>query len=122
MNPELADLSTLDLASQGRETVKHQMELWFSWMDRILDIHRSSFVFRQATSEQLKQHHDALKMAIRFSHVAFMLIADPDFNEPELVRRLQTRIQQLQDAYDTFHDPDVTPEKAAQILNQVFPG
>jgi hypothetical protein len=59
-------------------------------------------------------------LAIRFTNVINTLIADPDFNEPDLVARLRIRSQQLQDAYDTFHDPEVSDEKAEQVLREVF--
>jgi hypothetical protein len=49
------------------------------------------------------------------------LIADPDFNQSDLVSRLRVRIQQLEDAYNTFHDPELSDEKAERILQQVFP-
>ncbi len=41
--------------------------------------------------------------------------------EPDLASGLKVRAQQLQDAYDTFHDAGLSDEKAAQILRQVFP-
>jgi hypothetical protein len=89
-------------------------------MDRVLAIHRSNFVYREASADELAQHKTALKLAIRFTNVINTLIADPDFNEPDLVARLRIRSQQLQDAYDTFHDPEVSDEKAEQVLREVF--
>jgi hypothetical protein len=38
-----------------------------------------------------------------------------------LVSRLQLRIRQLQDAYDTFHDVDLSNEQAEEVLKRVFP-
>jgi hypothetical protein len=49
------------------------------------------------------------------------LIDDPQFGEPDLLSRLQVRIQQLQDAYDTFHDTTLSDAQAQEILKQVFP-
>jgi hypothetical protein len=101
--------------------VRRQMLEWFGWMDHILDVHRSNFVFREPTAEELGQHDTALKLAIRTCHFINVLIADPDFNEPDLKTGLQVRIQQLQDAYDTFHDITLSDEEAGKILKQVFP-
>ena len=63
-----------------------------------------------------------LGSAIRISNLIHAIIADPEFNEPDLITRLQIRIQQLSDAYSTFHDPELSDERTEQILQQVFPG
>ncbi len=109
------------LQSQAHDITRRQLQEWFDWMDGILDIHRDSFIFREPTTDELAKHRTALKTAIRTSHFILALIADPDFNEPELAARLQIRIRQLQDAYDTFHDPALSDVQAEKILNQVFP-
>jgi len=95
--------------------------VWFDWMDRMLDIHRANFVFREATAAELEQHETGLKVAIRTSLLINTLIEDPEFNEPDLASRLRVRIQQFKDAYDTFHDSELSEEGAAEILKQVFP-
>ena len=100
---------------------RRQIEEWFDWMDRILDIHRANFVFREVTEEELGQHKAALRDAIRTCHFLLALIADPDFNAADLVSRLKVRIQQLQDAYDTFHNSEVSDQKAERILQDAFP-
>jgi hypothetical protein len=48
------------------------------------------------------------------------LVTAPDFNEPELTARLRVRIQQLQDANDTF-DEALSDKQAEQLLASVFP-
>ena len=58
---------------------------------------------------------------IRTCLVFNAVIADPDFNEPGLAARLQIRIRQLRDAYDTFHDAMLSDEQAGKILKEVFP-
>ena len=107
--------------TQAHEIIKNQMQQWFDWMDRVLDIHRSNFVFREVTPAELDQHKRGLGYAIRTCLLINNLVGDPEFNEPALTRRLQVRIRQLQDAYDTFHDPELSDEKADRILRQVFP-
>ena len=111
-----------DIQSQALDMTRRQVEEWFRWIDRILDIHRSNFVFRDATPKDLEEHRQVLKLSIRCSHLINALIADPDFNAPDLVSRLQIRIRQLQDAYDTFHDTTLSNDEAEKILKQVFPG
>lgn len=110
-----------EIQTQAHEITRRQMEEWFRWMDGVLDVHRSNFVFRNASPKDLEEHKKALTLSIRFSHFINALIADPEFNEPELAARLQVRIRQLQDAYDTFHDATVSDEQAEKILKQVFP-
>jgi hypothetical protein len=90
-------------------------------MDRILDVHRSNFVFREPSPQELSEHKLMLKESIRFSLFFHTLAADPDFNEPELAESLQLRIRQLQDAYDTFHDSTLTDAQAEKILKRAFP-
>jgi hypothetical protein len=107
--------------TQAQEIIKNQMEQWFAWIDGILDTHRSSFVFREVTPAELEQHKRGLGYAIRTCLLITTLVCDPEFNEPDLARRLQVRIRQLQDAYDTFHDSELSDEKADRILRHVFP-
>ncbi len=121
METAIANGMVPDIPSQAHEITTRQMQEWFNWMDRILDIHRSNFVFRQPTPKELEEHKTALKLSIRTCLFINALIGDPDFNEPDLVSRLHVRIRQLQDAYDTFHDTTLSEEQAEQILRQVFP-
>lgn len=118
-----AQIDVPDIDAQSHDSIVRQIEQWLAWMDQILEFHRAFFLFRNAGAHSgLERHERAIKLALRYSHFANALVADPDFNEPTLVRRLRVRIQKLQDAYDTFHDPEVTEEKADRILAEVFPG
>ena len=110
-----------DLQAEVRETTRLQVLQWFEICDRILDVHRSNFVYREATAADLEAHKLALKLTLRICRSIHLLIADPDFDEPDLVSRLQVRIQQLEDAYNTFHDRTLSDEKAEQVLREVFP-
>jgi hypothetical protein len=110
-----------DIQAQARDLTLRQIEQWFEWMDGMLEVHRSMFVFREPALEQLKAHKNGLKLAIRYCLVINTLIADPDFNEPELAARLLVRVRKLQDAYDTFHDPSLSDAQAEEVLKQVFP-
>lgn len=121
MNVAVANGRIPDVQAEAHEIVKEQVRVWFDWIDRMLDIHRANFVLREAKAAELEQHKTGLKLAIRMSLLINTLIEDPDFNEPELVSRLKVRIQQLKDAYDTFHDSELSEERAEEILKQVFP-
>jgi len=110
-----------DIQCRIHELTVRQAEQWFEWMDGMLQVHRSMFVFREASPGQLEEHNTGVKLAIEYSLFIKDLIADPEFNEPDLVSRLQVRIQQLQDAYDTFHDPQFSDAEAEELLKQVFP-
>ena len=46
---------------------------------------------------------------------------DPEYGDPDLSSRLNVRIQQLEDAYNTFHDSELSDEDAERVLRQVFP-
>ena len=70
---------------------------------------------------QLAEHKTALELALENCRFINTLIDDPGFHEPDLVSRLQVRIRQLQDAYDTFHNPTLSDEQAKKLLQQVFP-
>ena len=121
MNAAIADERIPDIQTQPRAMIRRQMQEWFEWMDHILDVHRSNFVFREPTLAELEQHKTALKTAIRYCLFINALTADPDSYQPDLTARLQVRIRQLQDAYDTFHDATLSDEQAGKILKQVFP-
>jgi len=110
-----------DAQSQAHEITRRQIQQWFDWMDGILNTHRANFVFREGGAGQLEEHKATLKLAIRTCLWINALIADPDFNEAELVARLQTRTRQLQDAYDTLFDTTLSTEAGEKILKQVFP-
>jgi len=118
---QIADDQLSRIQAQGHEIPKLQIQQWFHWMDQLLSVHRTQFVLREPTPAQLENHKIALKEAIRYCLAINTLIADPDFNEPELVARLQVRIRQLQDAYDTFHDTTLSSEQAEEVLKRVFP-
>jgi hypothetical protein len=109
------------IEAQARDSVKRQTEQWFAWMDGILAVHRSIYVLREPTQVQLAEHKTAVGLAIEYCRYINTLIDDPGFNEPDLVSRLQVRIRQLQDAYDTFHDNTLSDEQAEEVLKQVFP-
>ena len=121
MNAATSDIRVSDAQAQARDLTKRQIEQWFEWMDGMLEVHRRMFVFREPTPDQLKEHEAGLKLAIRYCLFINTLIADPDFNEPDLVSRLQMRVRQLQDAYDTFHDTSLSDAQAEEVLKQVFP-
>jgi hypothetical protein len=108
-------------ASDVRDSIRSQVNLWCKWMDGMLDIHRANFVFREASPIELQEHRKGFKEAIRASLIFYAVIADPEFNQPDMASRLQIRIRQLQDAYDTFLDPSLSAEQAEKILKQVFP-
>jgi hypothetical protein len=121
METVLASDRNPDIQIEPGVIIRRQMHEWFAWMDHILDVHRSNFVFRQPTVTELEQHKTALKTAIRYCLFINALIADPDSNDRNLIPRLQIRIRQLQDAYDTFHNEALSDEQADKILKQVFP-
>ncbi|MGD0815478.1 MAG: hypothetical protein ABSA83_17910 [Verrucomicrobiota bacterium] len=121
MDAVISDSRVPDIQAQARDLTKRQMEQWFVWMDGMLAIHRGNFVFREPTPAQLEEHKTGLKLAIRCCLFINTLIADPDFNDPDLVSRLQVRVRQLQDAYDTFHDTALSDAQAEEFLKQVFP-
>jgi len=55
-----------EIQAQARDSIKREMEAWFDWMDGILDMHRSNFVFREPTPEQLTEHKTGLEFAIEY--------------------------------------------------------
>ena len=121
MSTAIASDEIPDIQTQAHDITRRQLQEWFVWMDRILDLHRSNFIFREPTAAALAQHKTGLKAAIRTCHLINALIAAPDFNEPDLTARLQVRIRQLQDAYDTYHDATLSDAQAGEFLKQVFP-
>jgi len=98
-----------------------QVQEWFDLCDRVLDIHRANFVLREPTPAQREAHKTALRTILRTCLLINARVLDPEFHEPHLASRLQVRIKQLEDAYNTFHDPELSDEKAERVLRQIFP-
>jgi hypothetical protein len=121
MNVAIADDKAPNSQTAERDMIRQTMEQWFSWMDKILDIHRNNFVFREVTPAELEQHKIVIGRAIRYCNGLKFIVAEPGTNQPDLTRRLSIRVRQLQDAYDTFHDSEVSDEEAERALQQVFP-
>ena len=90
-------------------------------MDSIQDVHRSNFCVPRADTGAIDRAQDSPEAGYPDLLHLNTLIADPDFNEPDLVSRLQVRIRQLQDAYATFHDSTLSDAQAENVLKQVFP-
>ena len=45
MNTATATERMPDIQTQPRAIIRRQVQEWFEWMDHILDVHRSHFVF-----------------------------------------------------------------------------
>src|SRR4051794_34966698 len=121
MNTALASTGIPDMEAQAHQLIERQVQDWFDLCDQVLDIHRRDFLFRQPTPAELADHKTALKQIIRTCLLINARVLDPEFNAPDLASRLQVRIKQLEDAYNTFHDPELSDEKAGRILQQIFP-
>jgi hypothetical protein len=121
MNAAIAGDKIPDMQTQAHNLTRRQLQEWFDWMDRTLDIHRNKFNFCQPAPAELEKHKKVLKTGIRTGHLINALIGDPDFNEPELTIRLQVRIRQLQDACDSVPDITLSDEQTETFLKQVFP-
>ena len=117
----LLGANTAVIQSEARRMIKRQVSEWFDFIDSILEFHCANYVLREPKADMLGVHKEALKLAIRTCNQVNLIVGDPDFNEPELVVRLKVRLQQLQDAFDTFHDPGLSDERAGRILSDVFP-
>jgi len=121
MNGEAPQNGGPKIQARIHEMTVRQTEQWLAWMDGMLEVHRSMFVFREPTPVQLEEHKAGLELAIEYCAFIKGLISDPEFNEPDLVSRLQMRVRQLQDAYNTFHDTAFSDSQADEVLKQVFP-
>lgn len=121
MEAAVANKRFSEIRLEQHAIFRRQMQEWFAWMDHILDVHRSNFVFRQPNSVQLGEHKRLLEASIRTCLLFNALIADPDFTERDLADRLNVRIQQLRDAYETFHDTTFSDEQANEFLKSAYP-
>ena len=104
-----------------RKKIQETLEEWFQICDHILDAHRSRFLFREPTPVELEEHKIAVSECIETCKLMAAQLDSRSAAERDLLARLQIRIRQLKDAYDTFHDPSFSDEEARRILKQVFP-
>src|ERR1017187_7973238 len=63
MTAAIASDEIPDIQTQAHEITRRQLQEWFVWMDRILNVHRSNFIFRAPTAVALAEHKTALKAA-----------------------------------------------------------
>src|SRR5262249_12282731 len=110
-----------EAAERVRKRIQESFEDWFLICDHILDVHRSRYLFRQPSARELEDHKTAVSECIETcaamaAQFTVRLPVDHD-----LLARLQARMRQLKDAYDTFHDPQFGDEDADEILKRVFP-
>lgn len=111
-----------EIQKKARETTNHLMEDWFKICDRILDIHRSNFLFREPTAHDLEEHKIAVGECVETCRtMAGQLEDDPSPEIRDLASRLEIRIRLLTDAYTLFHDPKFSGEEAERLLNEIFP-
>jgi len=110
-----------DLQAKAREIFRRQLFEWLGWMDEILDVHRRDFVFHHPSANELASHKKVLEQCIQIGHFTALALSSSINFDRNLMPRLQIRIRQLQDAYDTFHDDTLSNDEAEKILQQVFP-
>ncbi len=121
MSTAIASDEIPDIQTQAHDMIRRQLKEWFfGWTGYWKSTAAISYFVSQP-QRSLTEHKTMFKEAIRTSHLINALVADPDFNEPDLTARLQVRIRQLQDAYDTFHDATLSDAQAGEFLRQVFP-
>lgn len=114
-------LATIQRHIEETARVKQQMEEWFNECDRLLDLHRSKFVLGKPSVPELEWHKFAIGACLQCCRtIATKVVAQP-FGDSELLARLQIRIRQLEDAYNTFHDPNLSDDEAERILSKAFP-
>lgn len=116
-----ATLDRMDIQGRTREFVRRQTLEMCRLCDEMLDVHRSNFVYREPSPKELREHHTNLKWAIRFCRIMHTQLSDPDFDDRELAAEIEIRIRQMQDAWDTFHDPQLSAADAERVLAEVFP-
>ncbi len=107
-------------AERVRKRIQETFEEWFSICDHILDVHRTRYLFRVPNAHELEEHKIAVGESIETCSAMAAQLDTRSPVERELLGRLQIRIRQLKDAYETFHDPHFTDEDADRILKRVF--
>lgn len=121
MNAVIASGRKPDLETPAREMFRRQTEEWFDWMDWILDVHRSNFVFREPSPTELEEHKTGLTLCLQTCRSIAAQLAQPEFGNPDLTAALKVRKRQLEDAFNTFHDSKLSDVEAERIKQQIFP-
>lgn len=111
-----------DIRAKVHETTRNQVQQWFDLCDWVLDIHRDRFVRREPSAEELEQHRQGVGECINGCHALTAVLEGDSIEDRRLASGLRIRLKQLEDAYNTFHDSDLSDEEANQILERVFPG
>src|SRR5688572_30771840 len=87
-----------------RVRIRETLEDWFHVCDHILDIHRTRFLVREPSADELEEHRVAVGECIETCRLMAAQLTDRSADERDFLSRLNIRTRQLQDAYDTFHD------------------
>ena|SRR2546423_1770948 len=93
---------------------------WAKAVDRFRQWERKEIFEKQPTSEDLERHRREGAWFIRWTRSVQTMVMDPEFPVRECASEVEGRLIQLEQAWDTIHDP-MPDAEAKAILKQVFP-
>ena len=104
-----------------QEAGQQHIERWLSFCDDVLDWNREQMLLGNPAPAILEEHRRTLKWIIRFTRMMHAEVSDLDFPSRQFAQRLAVRLQQLEDAWATFHDHSLSAMEADRILAEAFP-
>jgi len=76
---------------------------------------------RQPSRSELAENRRRMKLFLRMTRLLHTEVADPDFPDRSLADELAIRLRQMEDLWETIHNP-MPDDEADKILSEAFPG
>jgi hypothetical protein len=116
--PDIAEIS--ETGSLSHWAALKIIESWAKAVDRFRQWERREIIEKEPSPEDLERHRREGAWFIRWTRFLQSMVMDPEFPVRECVPEVEGRLIQLEQAWDTIHDP--MPEaEAAAILKKAFP-
>ncbi len=99
---------------------RHSVEEWLRVCRAFLDWHRQNRLLRDAPPEVCAQSDRAHAWLLRSARMLQSQMLDPEFPHPELGRQVEATLWQLQETWETTHNP-MSEAEADALIARHFP-
>jgi len=96
------------------------VENWAKAVDRFRRWERKEIIEKEPSLKDLERHRREGAWFIRWTRFVQTMLMDPEFPVRECAPEVEGRLIQLEQAWETIHDP-MPDAEAEAILKQVFP-
>ncbi len=109
-----------DLLEGIQEGAQRHIRQWCGMCDEFKEVTLQAVLAWQPSDLALEQHRRTMKMFLRMTRLLHAEVADPDFPDRSLAAELAFRIRQLEELWETIHNP-LPDDEADRLLHAAFP-